>query len=295
MSRSVLSIVQVIIVLVVVAILAVVIGGATGWFIGQRVFETEQLERLGMSPDDLLLRLREIEGEYQALYEHCEPLEGSERDMLINAQERVENLRTEIEDKQAEIASLEVKARQNAALRKELEQRKEELAQLENALTAAEQEREELVERLELAVEEVSVARAEARQAKSETMVVKWEEFKANAMLEICERGTKGKIEKCRGVVEAALTYDRERRFRECVRQGAAVPQLREIEKDEALPAYAEWVWTESRITKDWYILFCDPTLPEAGGGRLQQENLEELDEPLEDIDDEELFELLDE
>jgi hypothetical protein len=296
MSKSVLSIVQVVIVLAVVAVFAVAIGAVTGWFIGRHAYETEQLERLGMSPDDLLLRLREVEGEYQALYEHCEPIEGSERDMLINAQERVENLRTEIEDKQSEIADLEVKAGQNYALRKELEQRKEELAQLESALGAAEQEREELVEKLELAVEEVSVARAEARQAKSETMVVKWDEFKANAMLSICEKGTRGKIEKCRGVVEAALTYDRERRFRECVRQGAAVPQMRMIEKDESLPAFAEWVWTESRMTKDWYILFCDPTLPEAGDRGLGN-IMDEMGEgdPIEDFgDDDELFEILD-
>jgi predicted nucleic acid-binding Zn-ribbon protein len=167
MSRSVLSIAQVVIVLVVVAVFAVAVGAVTGWFIGRHALESEQLERLGMSPDDLLARLREVEGEYQALYEHCEPLEGSERDMLINAQERVENLRTEIEDKQSEIAALEVKARQNHALRKELEERKQELAKLETALVAAEQEREELVEKLELAVQEVGVARAEARQAKA--------------------------------------------------------------------------------------------------------------------------------
>ncbi len=296
MSKSVLSIVQVVIVLVVVAVFAVVIGGVTGWFIGRHAYETEQLERLGMAPDDLLLRLREVEGEYQALYEHCEPLEGSERDMLINAQERVENLRTDIEDKQAEIAALEVKARQNHALRKELEERKEDLAQLETALVAAEQEREELVEKLELAVEEVSVARAEARQAKNETMVVKWDEFKASAMLQICERGTKGKIEKCREVVDAALTYDRERRFRECVRQGAAVPQLFEIGKDEELPAFAEWVWTESRLTKDWYILFCDPTLPEAGSNQgFGNEDFDIESDPIEALGrDDDFLEILD-
>jgi len=297
MSRSVLSIVQVVIVLVVVAVFAVAIGGVTGWFIGRHAYETEQLERLGMSPDDLLLRLREVEGEYQALYEHCEPIEGSERDMLINAQERVENLRTEIDDKQSEIAALEVKARQNVGLRNELEQRKEELAQLETALNAAKQEREELVEKLELAVEEVSVARAEARQAQAETLVVKWDEFKANALLNICEKGTRSKMEKCRGVVEAALTYDRERRYRECVRQGAAVPQLMLIKKDEELPAFAEWVWTESRMTKDWYILFCDPTLPEAGErglGNIMDEVGES--DPIEALGrDDEFLDLLDE
>ncbi len=297
MSRTTLTLPQVLVVQVVVAVFAVAIGAATGWFLGRHAFEAEQYERLGMTPDDLLLRLREVEGEYQALYEHCEPLEGSERDMLIEAQERVTNLRTEIEDKRAEINQLEKKASQNAYLRKQLEERKAELEELESALTAAEQEREELVEKLELAIEEVSVARAEARDAKAETLVVKWDEFKANAMLEICEKGTRGKIEKCRGIVDTALTYDRERRYRECVRQGAAVPQLRQIAKDEKeLPAFAEWVWADSRLTRDWYILFCDPTLPEAGGESFRARQEEGESDPLEALGrDDDLLDILDE
>ncbi len=298
LSRTTLTLPQVLVVQVVVAAFAVAIGATTGWFLGRHAFEVEQYERLGMTPDDLLLRLREVEGEYQALYEHCEPLEGSERDMLIQAQERVENLRTEIDDKKAEIATLEKKTSQNSYLRKQLEERKAELEELEGALNAAEQEREELVEKLELAIQEVSVARSEARDAKAETLVVKWDEFKANAMLEICERGTRSKIEKCRGIVETSLSYDRERRYRECVRQGNAVPQLRVISKDEKeLPAFAEWIWADSRLTKDWYILFCDPTLPEAGDEAFQRA-MEEVGEsdPLEALGrDDDLLEILDE
>jgi predicted nucleic acid-binding Zn-ribbon protein len=276
MSRPALSIPQVILVLVVVAFFAVLAGATTGWFLGRHVLNAQLVKRLGMSPDALLMRLKEVEGEYQALYAHCEPLEGSERDMLIQAQERVEGLRGEIEEKQAEIAVLEKKAQENVALKKDLEKRKQELAQLQSALVAAEQERTELVEKLQLAVEEVSVARAEAREAKSETLVVKWDEFRANAMLQICERGSRGKIEKCRETVEAAFHYDRERRYRECVRQGNAVPQLRELGKDEKeLPAYAEWVDANDRATKGWYILFCDPTLPEAGDAAHERAVLE--------------------
>lgn len=276
MSRTTLTLLQVVIVLVLVAAFAVAAGAATGWFLGRHMLDQQLVARLGMSPDALLKRLREVEGEYQALYAHCEPLEGSERDMLLQAQERVEGLRGEIETKEAEIAVLEKKARENVALRGDLERKKLELAQLQGALTAAEQERAELVDKLKLAVEEVSVARAEARDAKSETLVVKWDEFRANAMLEICERGSRGKIEKCREIVAAALTPDRERRYRECVRQGNAVPQLRETAKDEkVLPAYAEWVDANDRATRDWYILFCDPTLPEAGDKAAERARLE--------------------
>ncbi len=277
MSKPTLTLPQVIVVQVVVAFLAVAIGAATGWYLGRHAYETELYARLGMSPDDLLARLRQSEGEYQALYEHCEPLEGSERDMLIEAQDRVTSLREEITSKEDEIADLEGQAVQNVALRKEVERRKAELLELQSALTAAEQQREELVDKLKLAVQEVSVARAEARQAKAETLVVKWEEFKANAMLEICEKGTRSKIEKCRGLVEAAFSYERERRYRECVRLGNAVPQLRQLTKDEKeIPAFAEMVDSSSRLTDDWYILYCDPTLPEARDLKAEKAQAEE-------------------
>ncbi len=266
MSRASLSLLQVLVVQVIVAFTAVVIGALTGWLLGRHALEVEQYARLGMSADDLLARVHEVERDYQELYAHCEPLEGSERDRLIEAQERVESLRGEISDKEEEIAKLEKAAVENVSLRREVKRRKAELRELKSSLQAAEQQREELVEKLKVAVQEVAVARAEMRHAKAETLGVRWEEFRAQAALEICERGSRGKIEKCRDTVFAAFTPTRERRYRECVRKGGAVPQLRQAKKDEKeLQAFAEWVDDSTRLTKGWYILFCDPSLPEAG------------------------------
>ena len=56
-------------------------------------------------------------------------------------------------------------------------------------------------------------------------------------------------------------------RFQTCVDTYQAVPVLRQREKkDEELPAFAEDLPDDNKFTKKgWYIIFCDPTLPEAG------------------------------
>lgn len=271
MSGNGLGFVQVAILQVAVAILATGVGGGAGWYLGRDAGRKEQEAALGMTVPDALAKIQGLQDQYQALVDRCEPLEGSERDRLIEAQEKVEDLRGQIEKKEEELKVLEKKAKQNVALKKELEQKKAELAELQVALDNAEKERVELVEKLQTAYTEVSVARAQTKAAKQEVIEVKWDEFKARALVDICEKGTKGKMEKCREAVEAALTPDREARYRECARKKAAVPQLRRKTKDEKeLPAFGEWMGQGSKFMKnEWYILFCDPTLPEAGDGEV--------------------------
>ena len=260
-------------VVVVVAIIGVAMGVASGWVAGQSSLEANILAKYGQSPEGLNDRLASLRTEYDKLYAHCEPLEGSERDMLINAQITVDNLEDEIAVKEGEIADLEVKAKESLSLRRELIRRKTELKGLKQKLVAAEQERTGLIEKLEEALVEVSVAKGVARQAKRDTMDERWERFLAETMLQVCEKGSRNKLEKCRNVVKASFSVERERRYRECVRARNSVPQLRHADKStKELPMFAEWLDQDSRFTKNrWYFLFCDPTLPEAGDGVEQE------------------------
>ena len=272
-SPETISVRKVGFVVVVVAIIGVAMGVASGWVAGQSSLEAHILAKFGQSPEGLNDRLTALQTEYDELYAHCEPLEGSERDMLINAQIKVDNLQGEIAVKEEEIAKLETKAKQSVALRKELIRRKAELKGLKQKLDAAEQERTDLIDKLEEALQEVSVAKGVARQAKRETMDERWERFLAETMLQVCEKGTRNKLEKCRNVVQAAFSVERERRYRECVRARNSTPQLRQADKStKELPMFAEWLDQDSRFTKNrWYFLFCDPTLPEASGGAEQE------------------------
>lgn len=272
---------------VLVALAATGVGGATGWYLGQDTFRKEQMSILGMTAQEAVLKIQGLQDQYQALADRCTQQEASERDKLIETQARVEDLRTQIAAREAEVKKLEKKAKENVALKKELEAKKAELADLQTQLETAERERAQLVEKLQLAYEEVSVSKAQTVAAKQETMAVKWDEFKARAVIEICEKGNKNKMEKCRSTVESAFSPAREQLYKECVRKKAAVPTLRKVQKNEKeLPAFAQWVDADSKFTKgEWYILFCDPTLPEAGddaGFRSPQPSddlMKELDE----------------
>ena len=55
---------------------------------------------------------------------------------------------------------------------------------------------------------------------------------------------------------------------------------LRQLEKGDSLPAFAERLPDDNKFTKKgWVIVFCDPTLPEAGD-KLLEERDPELDAP---------------
>ena len=129
----------------------------------------------------------------------------------------------------------------------------------------------------------------EAIAAREDSLANKWVGFRNNAQLQICERGGRKKMGRCRDKVKDVLDASMRDRYVHCIRSGQSVASLHEAGKGEQLPDYAEWLDEESRITRGWYILLCDPTLPEA-------EDLEEVEHLLAvdqlDLDDEDDFEM---
>ena len=63
-----------------------------------------------------------------------------------------------------------------------------------------------------------------------------------------------------------------------------AVPVLRKADdKDDVkLPTYATWLPEDNKFTrKGWYVIFCDPTLPEAPDADLERDTkFEDLGNP---------------
>ena len=86
--------------------------------------------------------------------------------------------------------------------------------------------------------------------------------------------------------------------FEHCIRSDQEVPFVREAEKDEILPQNARWMGEENRVTRGWYILMCDPSLPEAeywedvprlfaaGGSGLSRSDLKDFDKMIEEEGD---------
>ena len=168
----------------------------------------------------------------------------------------------------------------------------EQIATLQIQLAAAEQERDELkVELQETLVElkkqvkKTQKFKAKAKKYKAQSTANLWTAFKAQAKVKGCDRGSRKRHEKCHEAFNLSMTEKVEQRFYNCVDTYQAVPVLRKVNGGEELPPYSAYLSSESRFTKNWAIIFCDPTLPEARDRDLDDEPVKS--EPVYSPDDE--------
>ncbi len=219
----------------------------------------------------------------------CAGLTKTARDQLIGAQSRVENLEETLRMREAELSELKQKVEtdeaKKAAAAKRWKEIEAEIATLKKERDAAVTERDALREELKTTLKELDrqIARADAFKAKAKEFKKKstendWQAFLANAKLEICDKGTKKRHEKCHEAVEQALGPAVMAKFEVCVDSYQARPSLRALERGEALPEYGQRLPDDNKFTRaGWAIIFCDPTLPE---GKLMSDIDKELMEP---------------
>jgi regulator of replication initiation timing len=137
------------------------------------------------------------------------------------------------------------------------------LSTLQTQLTVALEEKAALQVQLDDTTRRLDDQVVQTRVAKDETVAQKWASFQAQAQLTVCEKGNRKVIDKCRETV-ADKVRPFESKFLVCLRTGQAAPSVRLAGKKEALPEFAEYLDQDDRVTKDWYVLLCDPSLPEA-------------------------------
>ena len=211
------------------------------------------------------------------------------------AQQRVMDLEKDIAAKEAELAQMKAQDEKDETRRKAAAKKwkamEEELNGLRTQLSQAEAERDEIKVRLEETVRDLRRQEQEtqkfkemAKEYKDESIDNKWGGFTAEAKVEICDRGTRNRHEKCHEAVDAAIAPFQER-YKACVNSRQAVPILRQLEKKEPLPAFAERLPEDNKFTKkDWIIIFCDPSLPQSVNTELddvQPSGRDGLDEDL--------------
>ena len=171
----------------------------------------------------------------------------------------------------ARAAEFEARAQ---ALADELEQARNQLATVTRQLTEAREEKRVIEEALVRTAtmladteQKLEVQVTKTQFAENDAMQQKWWRFLADAQLSVCEKGNRKKLGQCRETVQAKLSERSvQQRVIHCVRSKQATPTVRELEKDTKLPRNAEYIDQENKVTKDWYIQLCDPTLPEASG-----------------------------
>jgi hypothetical protein len=209
------------------------------------------------------------------LADACAPFIAVASSDLEEAQEKVAVLRADVAQKEARVKDLESEIeRRNErgkAFVEEFNRLKAELAEAKTLLEQAEREKAALVQELATTVaqleqtEEALEKQTELTEiARDDALANKWSSFVNDAQLEICEKGNRKGLGKCRETVLASLDAAMSDRFEHCIRAGQEAPTLRELVKGETLPAYGRPLGEDDKRTRDWYVSLCDPTLPEA-------------------------------
>lgn len=259
---------------------ALVLGAVLGVAIGWVAKPSEQVE---------VQVARELTA--AELAEVCAPTLEETVTELEEAQNKLSFLEDEVEARDARVKELEAEVKRRGGsgtstsgrnLSRELAQAKADLNEALEELDIVRAEKERLVVELTETKEELAQTKGKlsaqivkTERAKEDALVNKWYRFINGAQLDICEKGTRKKLGRCRETVQSTLmTNVRRDKFAHCVRSGQATPTVRELQKNEALPDFSEMIDEEQKQTRDWYILFCDPTLPEKGEGFLNEQHL---------------------
>lgn len=202
---------------------------------------------------------------------------GEAADELSVAQERVATLQDDVFAKEREVAELEAEMARRAErgaslvaqvreLEAQLEAARTELTTLKAELAQAVEEKEELFVQLRATEQELADQRVETYVAREDALAYKWQTFVSTAELEVCEKGGRRRMGRCRETVTEQLMPLRSQ-FEHCIRSGQAMPGVEEApRRTETLPTHAQWINQDDRITRDWYVNLCDPSLPEADG-----------------------------
>jgi hypothetical protein len=195
---------------------------------------------------------------------------------IVEANRRLEEANNELYAAQQELAELKKKREAGSSRYKALQARVEEL---EAELVEVKAERDELksaldqtVAALDKQIERTRKYKNLAVKYRNESVENQWSHFVAEAKLDICnDKAFKGRRESCHEDVRAGLPSSMEDRYSQCVKSGQAAPILREFSKKEARPMYTESLG-DTGYLKKWGVIFCDPTLPEAGDPDLEDD-----------------------
>lgn len=192
---------------------------------------------------------------------------------LQAAHDRVETLQAALEARDAELGAL------RAAGEKLTEEQKTRVATLQKQVTKlkasvaeAVAERTELRDRLATALADLERETGEHAKVREHAAALEgantenlWVAFVQQAELEICQQFTKRGRAACKDRITSWFDDARHDRFASCVSDSRTVPVLWRSDGVAEAPTNGERIMEGGfGQRKDWYVLYCDPTLPEA-------------------------------
>lgn len=198
------------------------------------------------------------------------PSEREPAKQLRDAQAEVQALEAQLATRQAQLESVALAAGVPPGQLATTDLAAE-VAGIRQNLLAARKVRDRLKTDLKAALAEVEAQTGEAARArvvaaswKEASTRSEWVAFAANAKAQLCDHGTKKRVERCRASVDGYFTAARFERYASCVEDGGATPVLLATRRDEPVLTTAERIESKELRGRDaWYVLYCDPTLPE--------------------------------
>lgn len=249
----------------------ILVGGLVG-YLAHGMFSPSEPASVILPPPEII----EQQITDEDLARLCEELTDDEKTRVVAAQEKVVELQSTLEAKEAALAEYKAKEitdeRRRRAAAKKWKEMEAEIERLKGELQVAEQQRDELRVELKQTLKDLDRQIAQTAKYKQKAIEYKekstknaWSAFTAQAKVEICDRGTRRRHAKCHEAVDEAMSPFRGR-WTECVDTYQAVPELRQLDRKESMPQFAEELPDDNKFTKKgWVVVFCDPSLPEAG------------------------------
>ena len=197
--------------------------------------------------------------------------------LLLQAQETVRTLETQLAEREDQLARVAVAAgvRPEDLATRDLAV---EVATTRANLDAARKVRDRLKTDLREALAEVEAqsqaavyARAETAEWKEhaagwkqESVRSQWNALEAEAKSEVCDHGTRKRVDKCQANLDTYFTEARFERYADCIHSGGLRPELWVTPRGQSVPAMAESIGSSGFLQReDWFVLYCDPNLPE--------------------------------
>jgi regulator of replication initiation timing len=253
------------------AMIALGLGSVVGAGVGYVAHMYLEEPKVVIPPPEVIQEKLSLE-ELEAV---CATLTVDLKTKVTTANDKVRNLEAEIAAKEAELSKLKAQDEKDAARAKAASKKwkamEAELEGLRGQLQVAEADREQLrtelrstLASLDRQIKETEKFKEKAAAYKEQSTDNLWTAFNSQAKVEICDRGTRNRHEKCHEAVDGVMAGYRGR-FKECVDGYQAVPVLRQLGKKETMPAFSERLPEDNKFTRsDWIIIFCDPSLPQS-------------------------------
>lgn len=215
---------------------------------------------------------------------NTEPTEPAAQ--LLDAQERVRTLEGQLATAEAQLVEVAtaagVQPEELGAIDLSVE-----VSALRANLTAARQVRDRL--RTDLAAALAAVDDQSLQTARAKSVALSWKKansrsqwiaFAADTKVALCDHGTRKKVDQCQTQVDAYFTDARFARYAECVEGGHATPVLLGTQKGAEVPQTAEPL-SGKQLPRNhaWYVLYCDPSLPERADPSIDSTQLVNVEE----------------